>query len=80
MTGQTFFEDIKKILQINQILEKCYQFLAENFPEVKMIDCTGDNLYFTDKAYEYGAVPSHLNDVINRKIAGKIEVELQGLR
>jgi hypothetical protein len=28
--------------------------------------------YFTDKNYEYGAVPSHLNEIVNQKIAGRI--------
>lgn len=29
--------------------------------------------YYTDRLYEYGAVPSHLNELVNREIAEKIE-------
>ena len=29
--------------------------------------------YFTDEAYEYGAVPQHLNDIVNQRIAHMIE-------
>ena len=71
--SQTAFADVEAISEKNRILEGYYRFLEENFPEVKVVDCTGDSLYFTDKAYEYGAVPSHLNDLINRRIAEKIE-------
>lgn len=70
---QNPFKDVEEILQMNQHLERCYAFLEEKFPETKMVDLTGDDLYFTDRAYEYGAVPSHLNDLINRKIARKLE-------
>ncbi len=44
------------------------------------MDCTEDSLYFTDKEYEYGAIPSHLNDIENRKIAGRVEEELRHIR
>lgn len=73
--SQTLFEEAEEIWQKNQVLERYYQFLEEGFPEIKMIDCTRDSLYFTDKAYEYGVMPSHLNDLINRRIAGEIEKE-----
>lgn len=76
---QVFFDKVEEISRINQILENYYQFFEKKFPEIRVIDCTYDSLYFTDKAYEYGAVPSHLNDLINRKIAEKIEEELQGM-
>ena len=29
--------------------------------------------YFTDRAYEYGAIPSHLNEIVNREIASEID-------
>lgn len=77
--AQVLFEEAEEILQINHSLEKCYAFLEEKFSEIQMVDLTGDDLYFTDKAYEYGAVPSHLNDLINRKIAKKLEEELYAI-
>lgn len=73
MNSQVFFEEVEAILERNRVLEKYYRFLEEKFPEIKMVDCTEDSLYFTDEEFEYGAVPSHLNDLVNRKIAGKIE-------
>ncbi|MCM1047760.1 MAG: glycosyltransferase [Clostridiales bacterium] len=74
--SQVLFKNAEEILRINQMLEDCYQFIEENFPQIKVVDCTMDKLYFTDKEYEYGAVPSHLNDLVNRKIARKIEKEI----
>ena len=41
-----------------------------------MITPAGDELYFTDEKYEYGAVPSHLNELENQRIAEKIEEAL----
>ena len=35
-----------------------------------------DELYFTDRRYEYGAIPSHLNEIENQRIAKAIEEAL----
>lgn len=75
---QSPFENVESILLINRILEGYYQFVEENYPNIKIIDPTGDKYYFTDKEYEYGAIPSHLNDLVNRRIAGKIEEQILG--
>ena len=76
--SQICFQEAEEIARKNQVLKGYYRFFEENFSEVKMVDCTVDDLYFTDKEYEYGAIPSHLNDVVNRKIAGKIEESIFG--
>lgn len=78
--SQRPFEDAEEIAYKNRILDGYYRFLEENFPEIRIVDCTEDSLYFTDKEYEYGAIPSHLNDIENRKIAGRIEEELRHIR
>ena len=78
--SQRPFEDAEEIAYKNRILHGYYRFLEENFPEIRVVDCTEDSLYFTDKEYEYGAIPSHLNDIENRKIAGRVEEELRHIR
>lgn len=70
------FEKMDEIIQMNRSLDKCYMYLEEKFSEIKVVDLTEDDLYFTDKAYEYGVIPSHLNDLINRKIAKRLEETL----
>ena len=41
-------------------------------PEATVIAPAEDELYFTDRRYEYGAIPSHLNEIENQRIAEAI--------
>lgn len=38
-----------------------------------MIETSECQFYFMDRQYEYGALPSHLNDIANEEIALEIE-------
>lgn len=67
------FENIEHIRKINSILRQYYRFLKEILPEAPVIFLAKDDLYFTDEKYEYGAIPSHLNEIENQKIAKQIE-------
>ena len=67
------FENIEYIRKTNSILRQYYSFLKEILPEAPVISPSKDDLYFTDEKYEYGAIPSHLNEIENQKIAKKIE-------
>jgi glycosyltransferase involved in cell wall biosynthesis len=67
------FANIEDIRKINSILRQYYSFLKEILPEAPVISPSKDDLYFTDEKYEYGAIPSHLNEIENQKIAKKIE-------
>lgn len=68
-----YYSELDYIRKINQILKEYYEYFVGICPDAIVIDVVDDNLYFTDKNYEYGAIPSHLNEIENRKIAKKIE-------
>ena len=38
-----------------------------------MIETADCAYYYTDRKYEYGAIPSHPNEIVNREIADRIE-------
>ena len=67
------FENIEDVRKINSILRQYYNYLKEILPEAPVISPSKDDLYFTDEKYEYGAIPSHLNEIENQKIAKMIE-------
>ena len=70
------FEEIEYIRKTNSILRQYYGYLKEVLPEAPVISPSEDDLYFTDEKYEYGAIPSHLNEIENQKIAKQIEETL----
>ncbi|MBQ3400808.1 MAG: glycosyltransferase [Lachnospiraceae bacterium] len=67
------FPEIPHIRAVNAVLSRCYEYLRAHFPGAVMIPAADLPEYFTDEKYEYGAVPSHLNEIVNRKIAERIE-------
>lgn len=77
INGQYSYDQIEDIRRMNQILEEYYNYVAYNYPEISFVDMTEDALYFTDSKYEYGVMPSHLNELINRKIAKEVEKRLE---
>ena len=76
LTAREPFDEPAAIDCTNRLLRTCYAYLKEILPEAVFADPTEDELYFTDRAYEYGAVPSHLNELENQKIAERIEALL----
>ena len=68
--NQKAFEDVEKIRETNRILKTYYDHLRGN-ERIRIIPAFEQELYFTDRNYEYGAVPSHLNGIVNEKI-GKL--------
>lgn len=70
------FQDINKIKKINKILEGYYSYFERHLDGVIVIDCSGEKEYVTDKYYEYGCVPEHLNDSINYRMAKEIDKEI----
>lgn len=73
INSQQYFENLEEIRQINHILEEYYQFFAGCDKEIQVVEASECDYYFTDAQYEYGAIPSHLNELVNQKIAGLIE-------
>lgn len=68
-----YFENRDEIQSTNQILRKYYSFVEDNFKQILFVKETESSYYYTDKQYEYGAIPSHLNEVVNLKIAKMIQ-------
>ena len=74
---QQEFSDADHIRRQNDLLRIYYRYLEKLCPEAPVIRPSGDKLYFTDDRYEYGAIPSHLNEVINQKIAENIQAVIR---
>ena len=70
--NQKAFEDVEKIRETNRILKTYYDHLRGN-ERIRIIPAFEQELYFTDRNYEYGAVPSHLNGIVNEKIGKLVE-------
>lgn len=70
---QKNYENLEEIRQINRILEAYYDFFASCDKAIGVVEASECQYYFTDKQYEYGAIPSHLNELANQKIAEMIE-------
>lgn len=70
------FDNLDSIRRMNAVLRQNYRYMKQLLPEAPVISPAGDNLYFTDEKYEYGAIPSHLNEIENQRIAEKIEEAL----
>lgn len=75
--GSENYETIAEIQGMNVILKEYYTFFVENCPSCRVVEASDCEYYFTDKAYEYGVLPSHLNEIVNRQIAKKIETEIE---
>lgn len=71
--SQNDYENVDDIRRMNSILDGYYHFLEENCSKLQVVEASECGYYYTDKQYEYGAVPSHLNEVVNDEIAKKIE-------
>ena len=69
---QREFDEIGEIRKMNQILSVYYDYCRTHFPDIIFVPAYTANLYFTDQDYEYGAVPSHLNEIVNKTIAKMI--------
>ena len=76
LVHRDLFQNIEEIRQTNAILKEYYAFLESLWPEATVIHLSEDTLFFTDCKYEYGAIPSHLNELLNQKTAEKIEQRL----
>ena len=71
--SQQAYENLVDIQHTNNILKEYYHFFERNCNGLQIIEASDCNYYYTDKQYEYGAVPSHLNEVVNDEIAKRIE-------
>lgn len=70
---QHVYENKCELTEINQRLKTYYEYFEENCADVKIVETQTIDHYFTDENYVYGAVPQHLNDIVNREIAKRVE-------
>lgn len=66
------YADIEMIDRVNRILTDYCRAIKDFYSDIPVIEVADLPDYFADKNYEYGAVPSHLNEIVNQKIAGRI--------
>lgn len=71
--SQEAYENLDDIQRTNCILREYYRFFEDHCDKLQVVEASECNYYYTDKQYEYGAVPSHLNEVVNDEIAKRIE-------
>ncbi len=76
LSGREPFADREQIRRLNDILREGYDVLRRLIPDAVCISPSDGPLFFTDRKYEYGAIPSHLNEIANEIIAGRIETAL----
>ncbi len=70
--GSKQFDDIDEIRRQNKSIRRAYDFFKDNFSGIISVDLSDDELYITDKQFEYGCYPWHLNELINIKIGKKM--------
>lgn len=71
--SQKVYENLEGIRRTNAILREYYRFFEDHCDKAAVIEASECSYYYTDKQYEYGAVPSHLNEIVNDEIAKRIE-------
>jgi len=73
ISGKMYFKELDEIRKINHILKQYYNFVVENYRQIPIVEASKCKYYYTDKQYEYGAIPSHLNEIVNLEVAKRIE-------
>lgn len=67
------FDHLDEIAEKNRVLKTLYDQAHTLEPNAAFVPASLCANYFTDEGYEYGAVPQHLNDIVNQRIARLIE-------
>ena len=73
ITGTEPFPEGDEIRRMNALLSRYYSLLESLWPEALVLRPAADPLYFTDRKFEYGAIPSHINELFNQRLAEEIE-------
>lgn len=73
ISSNEYYKNVDVIERRNRQLKAYYDFVAKEYGYLPIIRASECECYYTDKDYEYGAVPSHLNEIVNRDIAKMIE-------
>lgn len=67
------YEDQEEIESSNRALKHYYEYFEKTSKKIQTVETCEEKYYFTDEKYTYGVIPPHLNDIVNRNIAKKIE-------
>lgn len=79
MGSKSLFHDYEQIREMNRWLERAYSFAEEQLKGCKIIEVNGDDLYFSDKEFEYGCHPYYLNSMIFDHVAQQIDRKVEGI-
>lgn len=70
---EEYHDGHETIRKVNSELEKYYGILKRYCKDAFVVEASKKEPYITDVKYEYGALPSHLNALVNRRIAKEAE-------
>ena len=66
------FPGIGRIREINSVLKGYYEYAREHCPGIIFVRAAELGPYMTDINYEHGCIPSHLNDIVDRRIGAEL--------
>jgi len=72
------YNQIKKIREINQFLNKMYDIVEKRATWITMIEVDKYDEYYTDENFRYGCYPWHLNEEMYSIIGKKIQEIING--
>ena len=73
INSREFFPQLEEIRRTNTMLSEYYRYIEELLQNPIIIRPSEEPLWFTDQKYEYGAVPTHYNEIMKQKLAEIIE-------
>ena len=77
INNKEYFDELDMIRKTNSILKRYYTLAHKLDKTITMVKTSKCGYYYTDREYEYGAVPAHLNEIVNKEIAALIERAMQ---
>ncbi|MBQ1316529.1 MAG: hypothetical protein IIY46_03495 [Lachnospiraceae bacterium] len=73
LSGWEYYSELDRIRRDNAVLKERYARFKALCPEAAVVPAWRTEPYLTDRDYEYGALPQHLNGIVNRRIAAEID-------
>lgn len=68
----TSYYNKDKIDELNQILKDYYNYIRENFSDIKIVSLSSDKLNYTDEDFQYGCHEWHMNKNAYQDLAMQI--------
>lgn len=76
MGQKQYYPDVEKLDKMNKWLKKAYQIFEVNCPECTSI-VVDEAFYFTEKEFEFGCYPYHLNYMVYEQVAQEIHRKVE---